>query len=400
MTTSHWAGPHVVFGVSSGVPTPDYNPDLGTSLFWGSVGLLDQRITSYWNYTPGNLNYRGWQGADSFATLNFIPASLATGNITNNVVPTTALPLVLVTAAAVGITPGASVTNAGTGVVVNGLLLLDGLTASVVGSISGQVFTAASVNNGNLTVGSVLSGSGNTSVQPNTVIIAMGGHAGTTGAGGVGTYIVSPGQIVSAQITITAVAGINGVPVIPGNIQSIVPTTTSNPPGTQGPLLYNAQCMFGRNVRLLTQSGDTAVYTVRGFDIYGYPMTEAITANGAASVSGKKAFKYIQSVTPVGTVGAAASIGTGDVYGFPLFSLSFQDVAINWGTTGNSGLVTANTGYLAGDLTNPAISTTGDPRGTYAVQTASNGATRLTVKQSPQSTQVSSIFGLFGVTPA
>ena len=41
-----------------------------------------------------------------------------------------------------------------------------------------------------------------------------------------------------------------------------------------------------------------------GYDIYGFPMSEAITANGASTVSGKKAFKYIQSVTPVGTVGA------------------------------------------------------------------------------------------------
>jgi hypothetical protein len=134
---------------------------------------------------------------------------------------------------------------------------------------------------------------------------------------------------------------------------------------------------------------------VRGYDIYGFPMTEAITANGASTVSGKKAFKYIASVTPVGTVGLLTSIGVGDVFGFPLASLLFSDVTINW----SAGAIVASTGYVAGDWS-VATSTTGDSRGTYAVQTASDSSKRLIVYQFPMPTNAVSQAGTFGVTQA
>lgn len=396
MTTTHEAGPLVVFGQSPGGPTPDYNPDQGTSLFYAGSGLLDQR--GYWAYNPGYLNYQGWLGSTEIFAINFTPNALSTSNLASVVVPVNGTALVLTGGA--GTTSAASVLPAAGGAAVGSLLLLDGLTASVVGSITANILSVASVNNGNLTVGSVLASSGGTSnVQLNTTIIGMGGIGGTTGEGGTGTYLVTPTPNVTAQVTITAVAGINGVPIIPGQPTMITGVQQATLLGTSGSKTYNPQAMLGRNIRLTTQSGDTAVYTVRGFDIYGFAMSESITAAGAGTVSGKKAFKYVQSVTPVGTVGAFASVGTGDVYGFPLFSLSFQDVYIQWGTTGNSGLITATTGYLAGVLTNPATSTTGDIRGTYAVQSAS-GTNQLVVWQSPQPTQIISTPGTYGVTQA
>jgi hypothetical protein len=396
MTTTHEAGPFVVFGQTTQGPTPDYNPDGGgPSLLFGSSGLLDQR--GYWAYQPGNADFQGWIGAGDIFTINFVPAALATGNLANLAVPTTATPLQLVTAAATsGITLGGVVLNATTGVVVSGLLVLDALTAAATGSITANVFTAASGASGTFTVGSVLSSTGgNTNVVLNTTIIGL-----LTGEGGTGTYLVTPSQNVTAQVTISGATNINGVPLVPaapGNITGVQPGTLQN---TRGPLLYNPLCMVGRNIRITTQSGDTAVYTVRGFDVYGFPMTEAITANGATTVSGKKAFKYVQSVTPVGTVGAGASVGTGDVYGFPLFSLTFQDVNMSWGTNTNTGLITSNVGYLAGDTTNPQTSTNGDARGTYAVQSASNGTQRFTVWQAPAPTNIISTTGVFGVTQA
>jgi len=165
--------------------------------------------------------------------------------------------------------------------------------------------------------------------------------------------------------------------------------------------LWDPTKALARNVRITTASGDTAVYTVKGYDIYGYPMSEAITAAGAGTVSGAKAFKYIASVTPVGTVGATVTVGTGDVYGFPLYSASFNpgadaDVAIAW----NGAAITSTTGYTAGVTTSPATTTTGDVRGTYAVQSASDATKRLLVTQSPSLANISSITGLFGVTQA
>lgn len=380
MTVSAFAGPLVVFGQTA-APTAKYNPDLGPSLVYGGMGILDQR-SPLWGYSPGmgaDQPILGWMGTDSIQAVLYTPSTLATANIAALQTPTTGVALTLVSATGAGITVGASVVNAATGVNATGRLVIDALTASsATSTITGNTFTAVgSVGTGLFTIGSVLSGTG---VTTGTTIIGFG-----TGNGGTGTYTVNIPQTVTST-TITGVAGISGVPKIPYGLQF------------QGAIRgYNPQCMFGRNIRITTGTGDTAVYTVVGFDVYGYPMTEAITANGATTVSGKKAFKYVTSVTPVGTVGGAtsASVGTGDVFGFPLFSQNFYDCQIFW----NAGLITANTGYLAGVLTTPSA-TTGDVRGTYAVQSASDGSKQLYIVQSPLAVNRSSMVGLFGNTQA
>ncbi len=332
------------------------------------MGFQYNDSTGSWDYDP-----QDWLGTQGIQTVSYVPSTLSTTNMANAVTPTTAVALVLT--AGTGVTASANVINAATGVrTASTLFLLDALVASsATSTIAGNVFTAVgAVSPANFTVGSVLSGTG---VTTNTTIVGFG-----TGTGGVGTYIVDTPQTVTST-TITGTAGINGVPRIPFGSNGAVS-------------LYNQLCMLGRNVRITTAAGDTAVYTVLGYDIYGYPMSEAITANGATTVSGKKAFKYIASVTPVGTVGATASVGTGDVFGFPLFSNTFQDVAINWAAAN----ITSSTGYLAGVPTTPATTTTGDVRGTYGVQSASDNSKRLVISQSPPPTVIGSTTGLFGVT--
>jgi len=160
---------------------------------------------------------------------------------------------------------------------------------------------------------------------------------------------------------------------------------------------------LSRNVRITSVGNDSAAtFTVKGYDIYGYPMSETITGANAGVASGAKAWKYIASITPAGTLsGSAVTVGTGDVYGFPLYSASFVpgadvDVSLSWNGAG----ITSTTGYTAGVTTSPATSTTGDVRGTYAVQSASDGTKRLVLTQSPSLTNISSITGLFGVTQA
>ena len=51
-----------------------------------------------------------------------------------------------------------------------------------------------------------------------------------------------------------------------------------------------------RNVIVDAAGAATAVLTVTGTDVYGVPMSEAITLNGTTAVAGKKAFKTITSV--------------------------------------------------------------------------------------------------------
>lgn len=162
--------------------------------------------------------------------------------------------------------------------------------------------------------------------------------------------------------------------------------------------LYDPSKSIARNVRITSVGVDTgATFTVVGYDVFGYRMTETITGASAAVASGKKAFKFIQSITPAGTLsGSNVSVGTGDVYGFPIRADLFPYVNIFY----NSALITATTSFVAADGTNPATATTGDVRGTYAVQSASDGTKRLQVYSSVPPANVGSATGIFGITQA
>lgn len=168
------------------------------------------------------------------------------------------------------------------------------------------------------------------------------------------------------------------------------------PLGTGGSIyLWDPTTLISRAVRIVSVGNDsTATFVVRGFDIYWYPMVETITGANAGTATGKKAFKYISSITPAGTLsGSAVTVGTTDVIGLPLRSDYFGEFEVNVNAT----WITASTGYTAPDTTSPATATTGDVRGTYLLQTPSNGTIRVMAFSSPSVNNISSVNGLFGV---
>src|SRR6185312_16419492 len=133
--------------------------------------------------------------------------------------------------------------------------------------------------------------------------------------------------------------------------------------------MYDPTAAIARNVRITSGGNDSGItFLVAGYDLYGYPQTEQITGANIGVASGKKAFKFITSITPSGAVASTASAGTGDVYGLPLLSSFWGDVDVVW----NNACITApSTGYTAADTTSPATSTTGDVRGTVNVASLS-----------------------------
>lgn len=203
-------------------------------------------------------------------------------------------------------------------------------------------------------------------------------------ASGAGITINSSVTNIITQVVTTGLRVIDGVPG--------VVTFGSNAQFA----MYDPTKAISRNVRITSVGNDSAASAlVVGFDIYGQPMTESITLSNAGVASGKKAFKYVTSITPAGTLsGSNVSVGTGDVYGFPLRSDFWGDARIIW----NNALITANTGYLAADTTSPATTTTGDVRGTYAVQSASDNTKRLQVYQDIPVGNLGTNTGMFGVT--
>lgn len=163
--------------------------------------------------------------------------------------------------------------------------------------------------------------------------------------------------------------------------------------------LYDPTKAIARNVRITSDGNDSASgkALVAGNDIYGYAMSELISLSNASVASGAKAFKFIRSITLSGTINSAnMSAGTGDVIGFPMRTDTFSQVQIYYAAT-NATLITSATGFTAAVTTDPATTTTGDVRGTYALQTASNASIRLLVYGQPTVANLGTATGMFGI---
>lgn len=160
---------------------------------------------------------------------------------------------------------------------------------------------------------------------------------------------------------------------------------------------YDPTKAVARAVRLVSGGNDSGInFTVNGYDVYGYPQTQTLAGANIGTVTTTKTFKFIVSVVASGAVAGTLTIGTTDVYGFPMLSSFWGDMDIIW----NNANITANTGYLAADVTSPATASTGDVRGTYAVQSASDGTKRLMIFARPLVANLAlGTAGLFGQPP-
>jgi hypothetical protein len=98
-------------------------------------------------------------------------------------------------------------------------------------------------------------------------------------------------------------------------------------------------------------------------------MTETITVGaGVATGWGKKAFKYIASVTPNFSDAHTYSIGTSDVFGIHYYTSIWDNLDVTW----NSTYMNTSTGFTAGfALGSTSTATTADVRGT--IQTSAQG---------------------------
>ena len=394
MAVDAFTGPFIAFGQAA--TSADYNPDIGgSSLFYAGAGFLDPRLP--YTYLPGEAQAAidfGWLGFDNITTLSAVPYSAAAAAIVASANPTSAtLSLVTANSSTTGVYYSTVFTRADTGAT-DTVLALDAY-ASVTGTVANGILTVTTSTN-------------QMPIGPGMVVLA------TTGTVSQGTALGS--QIV-AQLTTTGTystvsQGTTGTYQLTGNLTATSGTVTLAyqtpsqcivPNNAQTPSMgnWNPSALLGRAVSVTAASGATyATATVNGYDIYGYPMSEAITLTAGSAVNGRKAFKYIKSVVLSGGTADtthAYSVGTADVFGLPLRSDTFGDIIVNYATSlVASTLVTAATGYLPADRTTPSA-TTADVRGTYAA-TSSSGANKLIVRQSPQAYMAPYTTGLFGST--
>jgi hypothetical protein len=107
-----------------------------------------------------------------------------------------------------------------------------------------------------------------------------------------------------------------------------------------------------------------AVITVTGYDSAGQLMTES-AASGTA-LTGNKAFAYVTSVTFSAAV-TAFTMGFGSKIGIPFKVISGTVAAVTVADAVDAGTLVLR------DITIPATSLTGDPKGTYTPATAMDG---------------------------
>lgn len=166
--------------------------------------------------------------------------------------------------------------------------------------------------------------------------------------------------------------------IVPAGALRIDANPTWSTYGASGAMRGWAATACGRAVSL-TSAGDLHLinFTVKGWDIYGNPMTQVMAGPNGNTVNSLKAFGWIGSITPNGVSATTISVGTADIFGFPLLARRFSQTEIWW----NDAAITANTGFVTADVTVPSTGLTGDVRGTYAAQTASDGVKRLVITQ-------------------
>lgn len=200
-------------------------------------------------------------------------------------------------------------------------------------------------------------------------------------------YSVVPAALLTNNIA--ALQIVSGAPAS-FTISGATGTTTTTINGTS-----YVDLGVARSLRI--SGGSSAVVvsvSIYGLDDYFQPMSQTLSGpSGAAFTSTTKAFRYVASGTASGNSTGGLAIGTGDRMGLPYRADFFSDLKVNF----NGDLVTSSAGFTAA-VTTTASATTGDVRGTYELQSASDGTKRFAVQG--YIIDPNTITGVYGVSQA
>lgn len=354
------------------------NPSAGPNIEYHGNSFLDVR------YLPLN--------KESIGNLGVIPAVLANPSpIALNVVPVTAGASGNV-ATAQGVTSGVAMTlasAAAAGISTNVPMLAGAVSFTVPDTIVNTAVVmdfgieAVTTVSGNKTI--TVGSSATYRIGQPVVIANAGNSAGTvalltyvTALPSTTTITLADAPLVSSS-TVRIGSGLPGWNNLSGAPVQRPTFASPNISGGVG-LFFDATQAISRGVAITgVASGTGGIFTVAGLDIYGNVQTQAITvAAGANTVKSTKTWKAITSVTSNFTdTSHNYSVNTIDLFGFPFRNDFWETLSIYYA----GALITSSTGWVKGDLTSPATTATGDPRGTYALQSASNSSNRLFIIQ-------------------
>ena len=144
--------------------------------------------------------------------------------------------------------------------------------------------------------------------------------------------------------------------------------------------LWNPTTAVTRTLTIFGSSNGSSneAWSILGYDTYFQPMTELVlgASTGNSSIGGastKKAYKFVASIVPStvnGSIGSTlVTVGTNDVFGFPL-RVDHPAYVTCWaGPTSSAILVSVSTGVHTYAVSSAATNATGDVRGTIGTST-------------------------------
>jgi len=374
MPTTSLDGPQIVYGPLAAIPSTygaggsqDPNSDAGPNGVYQGVAMLDPRfVFPKDNVTGVRASVMAHLPASYMKSVEQIPAALATNNIAaaQNVTANTAMTLA----------------SASTGVTLN--IPLHPVSPITVLNSSAVVTPAICLDFG-FCFGNVTSGSTTITVSDSTMFfpgmpLVIGGVGNTGGTVPLLTLVTALASATTITVLDTPAATNATAPIGMGDLWGpTVQTPTYPSPAahtpfiSRGPLrVLDPRQAISRGVQIVgTGAGCSGGnFSVASYDIYGQAQTETITvAAGASTGWGKKAVKWIVSVTPLFSDAQNYTVGTSDVFGIHYRSRVWENTRVFW----NGAAQTSSTGWLTADVTSPATATTGDVRGT--IQTSASG---------------------------
>lgn len=185
-----------------------------------------------------------------------------------------------------------------------------------------------------------------------------------------GAVIYSPTVLATLNLGSPGAASANSI-LLSAAVTALAGTATVLTGALVSGGIANLDARTGRNV-VAAWTG-TSVLTVRGFDMYGRPMTES-SASGA-TFTGVKAFKTVTSIQFSADV-TGCTIGTGVALGLPVHLPNANAILKE---NLNGAAATAGTTVAALALTTKPTATNADIRGTYTPNSAADGSKAYTI---------------------
>lgn len=233
------------------------------------------------------------------------------------------------------------------------------------------------------TTGNITAGSATISSIPDSSIfqigqwICIGGGGNSAKTASIFTQVMTIASATSITVSPAPLGTLTAAPIGSTNLPSGPYTQPGVTPSGVDPYLtaglarlFNPQEGVARNIQILGVTGGSGGnFVIRGWDIYGNPMSETIAVGaGASTGTGKKAFKYLATGNTNATGGIVPqfadahnySAGPGNVAGINLRSIEWEFLNSFY----NGAFATSSAAWTVADSTNPATATTGDVRGT------------------------------------